>query len=782
MINYVVYHTDNKISILFSSVNKLENQSLIHRQLYINGKVNNEDIQILIDTGSQITLVDSKLCESYRLTKTKIDKPMNIHLADGGFYYQITHKTSLIVKLYQNLIIELECYIAPIGESVIIGNDWLKQHDGIIYCAKDLIEFTTDGHRFKVYSQDEMNKDKISKPIPIQEITIDMKNDKIEYMGYITIRENYMEQNNETKVYAISRNTSEIVEKIIIDYKDVLSKPKPGRPVEGGPEMEIIIKEGHGPIAKRPYRLSFAEQQELHKQIQELLDQGYIRPSTSPWGSPVLFVKKKDGTMRLCVDYRALNDATVKDTFPLPLIDDIMNDTHGAKIFSKIDLAQAYHQIRMKDSDISKTAFTTKNGSYEYTVMPFGLCNAPSVFQRAITQALEGLIGITCVAYLDDILIYSKNEEQHDKHVREILDRLRANKLFAKPEKCLFFKESMGFLGHIISKDGIKTDPAKLEAIKNWPVPKSKSDVRSFLGLSGYYRRFIKDYSKVACALTEITREGDFKWNSEAQRAFEVLKEHLMKAPILKQFDPSLPTRIETDASGSAVGGVLHQKHNSRWFPVAYYSLKLNDAQKKYPVHEQELYAIIRALVIWRHYLTGIEFEAITDHKSLEFMNTKKTLSPRQMRWSQIWKEFRMKVIYRKGNQNQVADGLSRSLTPQTDTMKSEDNQEIYFPNMPSEIIKTTQNDDDDIDDDLIIPPSLNEMKETNEIVNTSKNTPDQDIDDLVKDLDQKWSLRTLNVTICDEPTLKIKLLNDSAFMPRKAHEDDAGFDVTVTQ
>ena len=158
---------------------------MIHRQLYINGKVNNEDIQILIDTGSQITLVDSKLCESYRLTKTKIDKPMNIHLADGGFYYQITHKTSLIVKLYQNLIIELECYIAPIGESVIIGNDWLKQHDGIIYCAKDLIEFTTDGHRFKVYSQDEMNKDKISKPIPIQEITIDMKNDKIEYMGYI---------------------------------------------------------------------------------------------------------------------------------------------------------------------------------------------------------------------------------------------------------------------------------------------------------------------------------------------------------------------------------------------------------------------------------------------------------------------------------------------------------------------------------------------------------------------------------------------------------------------
>jgi len=356
-----------------------------------------------------------------------------------------------------------------------------------------------------------------------------MKDEEIEYTGYISIRGNYMESSNTNNVYAISSNTNRIVEKIVIDYNDVLSKPEPGRPVEGGPEMEIIIKEGHGPIAKRPYRLSFTEQQELHRQIQELLDQGYIRPSTSPWGSPVLFVKKKDGTMRLCVDYRALNDATVKDTFPLPLIDDIMNDTHGAKIFSKIDLAQAYHQIRMKDSDISKTAFTTKNGSYEYTVMPFGLCNAPSVFQRAITQALEGLIGITCVAYLDDILIYSKTEEQHNIDIRAILDRLRANRLYAKPEKCLFFKDSVEFLGHIISKDGIKTDPTKIEAIQNWPIPKSKTDVRSFLGLSGYYRRFIRDYSKVACALTEITKEGDFEWNDEAQRAFETLKEYLIQ-------------------------------------------------------------------------------------------------------------------------------------------------------------------------------------------------------------------------------------------------------------
>jgi hypothetical protein len=295
--------------------------------------------------------------------------------------------------------------------------------------------------------------------------------------------------------------------------------------------------------------------------LEELLKKGYICPSVSPWGAPVLFVKKKDGTLRLCIDFRQLNKVTIKNKYPLTRIDDLFNQLKGARIFLKIDLRLGYHQVRIKEEDINKTTFRTRYGHYEFTVVPFGLSNALAVFMCMMNGVFREYLDKFVIVFLDDILVYSKSKEEHEKHLRMVLQVLREHKLYAKLSKCIFYQKKIHYLGNIISIAGIEVDPENIEVIRGWPTPKNVTKVRSFMGLSGYYRRFIKGFSRIASPITSLQKKGvKFEWNSKCEESFRQLKEILTSAPILKIVDPNEYFVVCTDACKEGLGGVLNQR------------------------------------------------------------------------------------------------------------------------------------------------------------------------------------------------------------------------------
>jgi hypothetical protein len=301
-----------------------------------------------------------------------------------------------------------------------------------------------------------------------------------------------------------------------------------GMPPDRDVEFVIKLQPGTAPISKRPYRMPPKESAELKTQLQELLDKGYIRPSSSPWGCPALFVKKKDGSLRLCVDYRPLNAVTIKNKYPLPRIDVLFDQLAGAKVFSKIDLRSRYHQIKIRPCDIPKRAFSTRYGLYEYLVMSFGLTNAPAYFMYLMNSVFMTELDKFVVVFIDDILIYSKNEEEHAEHLRIVLQCLRDHKRYAKFSKCEFWLDSVKFLGHTISKEGISIDPSKVQEVMDWKPPKTVHQIRNFLGLAGYYRRFILDFSRIAKPMTELLKKGvKFVWSEDCEKAFHTLRQHL---------------------------------------------------------------------------------------------------------------------------------------------------------------------------------------------------------------------------------------------------------------
>ena len=305
------------------------------------------------------------------------------------------------------------------------------------------------------------------------------------------------------------------------DYPEVFPEELPGLPPVREVEFGIDLTPGSHPISKAPYRMAPAELEELKKQLEELIEKGFVRPSISPWGAPVLFVKKKDGSMRLCVDYRELNKVTIKNKYPLPRIEDLFDQLHGAAVFSKIDLRTGYHQLRIKRDDIPKTAFRTRYGHYEFTVMPFGLTNAPAAFMDLMNRVFRPYIDKFVVVFIDDILVYSKNQKEHEEHLRIVLETLREQKMYAKWKKCDFWMQSISFLGHVISEEGIEVDPEKIEAVVFWKTPRNVTEIKSFLGLAGYYRRFIEGFSKKAKPMTKLTQKGvKFEWIEKSEKSF----------------------------------------------------------------------------------------------------------------------------------------------------------------------------------------------------------------------------------------------------------------------
>ena len=331
------------------------------------------------------------------------------------------------------------------------------------------------------------------------------------------------------------------------------------------------------------------------EQLHELQEKGYIRPSSSPWGSPVLFVRKKDGSIRMCIDYRSLNEVTIKNKYPLPRIDDLFDQLQGAKYFSKIDLRSRYYQLKIRPSDVPKMAFVTRYGQYEFTIMPFGLTNAPTYFMNHMNKVFMEELDKFVVVFIDNILIYSKSAEEHEQHLRIVLERLRAHELYAKFSKCEFWLMKIAFLRHILSEEGVAVDPAKVEAVTNWKQPKTVIEVRSFLGLAGYYRRFIEGFSKIARPMTELTKKDKkFMWTEACEKSFQELKKRLIIAPVLTLPDIHKYFVVFCDASRQGLGCVLMQDGKV----VAYASRQLKVHEKNYPTHDLELAAVIHALKI----------------------------------------------------------------------------------------------------------------------------------------------------------------------------------------
>ncbi|WVZ89158.1 hypothetical protein U9M48_035595 [Paspalum notatum var. saurae] len=441
--------------------------------------------------------------------------------------------------------------------------------------------------------------------------------------------------------------------RIVCEYPDIFPDELPGMPPDRDIEFLIELLPDTAPIAMRQYRMAPVEQAEVKKDIDELLAKGFIRRSSSAWSFPVLLVEKKDTDVkRMCVDYRALNKVTIKNKYPLPRIDDLFDQLQGACVFSKIDLRSAYHQLKIRPSDIPKTAFTTK---YGFNVFWPDQCFC--LFYAIDEFSIYGLFRQVCGDFIDDILIYSKTEAEHEKHLRLVLQRLREHKLYAKFSKYEFWIDEVRFFGYIVSKGGIAMDPNKVSTVTNWKVPDIPKEVHGFLGLAGYYRRFIENFSRIAKPMTSLLeKDAEFKWTNAQQAAFDELKKRLTTAPVLTLPDQRKKFIVYCDASRDGLRCVLMQEGKV----IAYASRQLRKHEWNYPTHDLELAVVVHALKIWHHYLFGQCCEIYTDHKSLKYIFTQNKLNMRQRRWLELIKYYDMDIHYHPGKPNVVADTLSR--------------------------------------------------------------------------------------------------------------------------
>ncbi|GJU83993.1 putative reverse transcriptase domain-containing protein [Tanacetum coccineum] len=444
---------------------------------------------------------------------------------------------------------------------------------------------------------------------------------------------------------------------VVQEFPEVFLEDLPGIPPTRRVEFRINLVPGATPVARAPYRLAPSEMKELAEQLQELTDKGFIRPSSSPWEALVLFVKKKDGSFWMCIDYKEWNKLTVKNRYPLPRIDDLFDQLQGSSIYSKIDMRLGYHQLRVREEDIPKTAFRTRYGHYEFQVMSFGLTNAPAVFMDLMNRVCKPYLDKFVIVFIDDILIYSKSKKEHEEHLRQILKLLKKEELYAKFSKCEFWISRVQFLGHMIDCRGIHVDPAKIESIKDWASPKTPTEIRQFLGLAGYYRRFIEGFSKIAKTMTKLTQKGvKFDWGDKQEAAFQLLKQKLCSAPILALPEGSEDFIAYCDASKKGLGAVLMQREKV----ISYASRQLKIHEKNYTTHDLELGAVVFALKIWRHYLYGTKCTVFTDHKSLQHILDQKELNMRQRRWLELLSDYDCEIRYHPGKANVVADALSR--------------------------------------------------------------------------------------------------------------------------
>jgi hypothetical protein len=596
-------------------------------------------VRALVDSGASLSFVDSSFAHKFGFQKFKETKDIVAETVDGRTLScgVIKHYAEPSLKIGN---VPFKAKLRMINSPhfpIILGTDWLKQMNPRIDWEKNEIEFPEQ--KTLVAGVGIVNEDDLSEEE----------------------KEKLKEKRKEEK----EREVDNVIEMYYKDFMIVFSKEQAEKLPEHRPyDMTIELMGGKSPPFGPIYNLSEPERIELLRYIDENLKKGFIVPSKSPAGAPVLFVKKKDGSLRLCVDYRGLNEVTVKNRYPLPLISSLLDRLKGAQVFSKLDLHGAYNLVRVAKKDQWKTAFRTRYGHYEYRVMPFGLTNAPALFQSLMQDIFREYLDVFVVIYLDDILIFSKDEAEHKRHVKMVLQKLKEHGLYVKKSKCEFHVSKTTFLGVKISKDGIQMEESKVKAVLEWKPPSSTKGLQRFLGFSNYYRRFVQDYSKLILPLTALLKNDvKFEWSVDCQKAFDTLKEKFSTAPILMYPDQSKKFIVETDASDFALGAVLSQLDaDGVTHPVAFHSRKLDKCEINYEIHDKELLAIKDAFEVWRHYLIGAQHqvEVITDHHNLEYFMTSKKLTRRQVRWSLFFADFDFVIKYRPGRSAVLPDALSR--------------------------------------------------------------------------------------------------------------------------
>ena len=479
-----------------------------------------------------------------------------------------------------------------------------------------------------------------------------------EEKDYCLLSEMMCEQENEIE-FELSHHNEKLND-LLNEFKHLFAKEI--SQIKRATDIQHVINTGDAkPIRSVPYKTSPAEKNIIKTQVTEMLENKIIEESNGPWSSPVVLVKKKDGKYRFCVDYRKLNAVTIRDSGPLPLIADTIEALNRSKVFSKLDLKSGYWAISMAEESKAKTSFITYMGLFQFLVLPFGLSNAPATFQRYLQKTLQDILWKCCLCYIDDIIIYSENVEQHLEHIRMVFERLDKHNLRLNPDKCEFLKEEIGYLGHIVSANGVKPDSEKVISISKFPQPRKVRDIRCFLGMTGYYRNFIQGYATIAKPLTQLLKnEQAFEWTTECQSSFELLKQKLMEAPILRHFREDCKVVIHTDASGYAMGAILCQIQDEKEVVISYNSKTFDELQLKYSVSEKEALAIVWAVKKLRHYIFGSHFTIKTDNCALCFIMSIKNPNGRLARWSLLLQEFDFTVEYRSGKKHSNVDCLSR--------------------------------------------------------------------------------------------------------------------------
>ncbi|XP_066160673.1 uncharacterized protein [Oryza sativa Japonica Group] len=634
---------DSLMAISFQALNGTDSSKSIR----LRGWVQNTELLMLVDSGSTHSFIDAKL-GAQLCGLQKLNQAIKVQVADGSQLFCDSFLPNCS-WWSQGHSFTSDFRLLPLGSyDAILGMDWLEQFSPMqVDWVHKWIAFQHHGQAVQLQGI----HPQLSTCFPISNDQLQGMSKKGAVMCLVHL--NVAETLTATTV-------PEIVQPILNEFQEIFSEPTE-LPPKRNCDHHIPLVEGAKPVNLRPYRYKPALKDEIERQVAEMLRSGVIQPSSSPFSSPALLVKKKDGTWRLCIDYRQLNDVTVKSKYPVPVIDELLDELAGSKWFSKLDLRAGYHQIRMAEGDEYKTAFQTHSGHYEYKVMSFGLTGAPATFLSAMNETLSPVLRKFALVFFDDILIYSPTLELHLQHVRTVLQLLSAHQWKVKLSKCSFAQQEISYLGHVIGAAGVATDPAKIQDVVSWPQPTTIKKLRGFLGLAGYYRKFVRHFGLISKPLTQLLKKGiPFKWTPEIESAFQQLKQALVAAPVLALPDFSKHFTIETDASDVGIGAVLSQEKH----PIAYLSRALGPKTRGLSTYEKEYMAIILAVEHWRPYLQQGEFIILTDHHSLMHLTEQRLHTPWQQKAFTKLLGLQYKICYRKGVSNAAADALSRRESP----------------------------------------------------------------------------------------------------------------------
>jgi len=589
-------------------------------------------VKALLDSGATGIFMDKRMAARHGFKLQKLERPIVVRNIDGtnNSGGAIIHQVEVNVY-YKGHVERMRMDVCELGKTeIILGMPWLVAHNPEINWKTGEVKMTRCLSLYgRVRIKEEERKKKGKRVVTLEEEKI--------VRWAIDNKENW---GREEEIEKDHRKIEEMVPRKFLKWRKVFGKVESERmPTRKVWDYAIDLKETFKPRKGRIYPLSKNKREEVQNFVEDQLRKGYIRLSKSPQTSPVFFIRKKDGSKRMVMDYHNLNDQIVKNNYPLPLITDLIDNIGSKKVFTKMDLRWGFNNMRIKEGDEWKGAFTMHVGSFEPTVMFFGITNSPATFQVMMNKILRNLINKGKVtAFVDNVLVGTETEEGHNEIVEEVLKRLEENDLYVKPEKYIWKVRKIGFLGVVIGPNGIEMEKEKVDGVLSWSEPKNVKDIRKFLDLANYYRRFIKDFARVARPMNMLTRKDmKWQWGQEQQKAFDELKGVFTTKPVLAAPDLDKEFRVEVDASNYVTGGVLSMKYsNNMWRLVAFISKSLSDTEHNYEIHDKEILAIIRCLEEWRHFLERavIKFEIWTDHKNLEYFIKAQKLNRRQARWA----------------------------------------------------------------------------------------------------------------------------------------------------